>query len=305
MIVGKMLRASRLVALVFALLALGGVALAEREGRSTPWQRVKTPSGGDPQAIGDYSGGCVQGARPLPIEGEGYQAMHPSRLRYFGHPDLLDFVAKLGKGARAEQLADVLIGDLSQPRGGRASGGHASHQSGLDVDIWYIGPEQPGPLSAEQRERLHARSVLDGKRGTIRKQWAERVTRLLQLTAADARVERVFVHPIIKRELCTLPAGAANNAANANGTDRAWLGKLRPWYGHDDHFHVRLACPANSPDCTPQAAVSRGDGCGEELAWWFSPEASADREDGKKRYQSKVVGKPTVPARCRELIAEP
>ena len=99
--------------------------------------------------------------------------------------------------------------------------------------------------------------------------WAARVARLLQITANDTRVERVFVHPIIKRELC----------ANA-GSDRAWLTKIRPWYGHDDHFHVRLACPAGSPDCAPQAKVATGDGCGEELAWWFSPEATADRDEG-------------------------
>ena len=305
MIVGKMLRASRLSILVLALCGLAGVLLAQRAGAESQerpgasrWQRVKTPSGGSPEAIGDYSGGCVRGAQPLPLEGEGYQAMHPSRLRHFGHPDLLDFIGQLGKGAHAAQLSDVLIADLSQPRGGRASGGHASHQSGLDVDIWYIGPEQPGALSTAQREQMKARSVLDGKRGTIRPKWAPRVSRLLQLTAGDARVERVFVHPIIKRELCALPSSSAAG-------DRAWLGKLRPWYGHDDHFHVRLACPAGSPDCTPQSAVSKGDGCGEELAWWFSPEASADRDEGKKKYQSKVTGKPAVPARCRELIAEP
>jgi penicillin-insensitive murein endopeptidase len=294
MIAVKMLRGSRLIVFVLSLLAVTGVALAERADRRTPWSRVKTPSTGEPQAIGDYSGGCVQGAHALPLEGEGYQAMHPSRLRHFGHPSLIDFVMQLGKGARAAQLTDVLIADLSQPRGGRAMGGHASHQSGLDVDIWYIGPDQPGALSTSQREQMRALSVLDGKRGTIRKRWAARVTKLLQLTTADARVERVFVHPIIKRELCALP-----------GSERAWLAKLRPWYGHDDHFHVRLACPEGSPDCTPQARVGGGDGCGEELAWWFSPEAQEDREDGKKRYQSKVVSKPPVPPRCREVIAQP
>src|SRR5262245_1746020 len=232
MIVLRMLRTSRLTLLVCLLLAgVAGVALAERG--PTPWQRVKTPSGGEPRAIGDYSGGCVQGARALPLDGEGYQAMHPSRLRHFGHPELLDFIAQLGKGTRAAQLPDVLIADLSQPRGGRASGGHASHQSGLDVDIWYIGPEKSGALTDAQREQMKARSVLDGKRGTIRSRWAPRVTKLLQLTASDARVERVFVHPFIKRELCALPG-------SGTATDRAWLGKLRPWYGHDDHFHVRL-----------------------------------------------------------------
>jgi penicillin-insensitive murein endopeptidase len=291
-----MIRASRFGSLVVALCALATIAAAERSEKPGPWGKVKTPSSGEPEAIGDYSAGCVQGAKPLPLAGEGYQVMHPSRLRYFGHPDLLDFISKLGQGARAAQLADLLVGDLSQPRGGRATGGHASHQSGLDVDLWFFNPSDAGaaPLDDQQREQLKARSVIDGKHGTVLPRFAARVSKLLQLTAADPRVERVFVHPIIKRELCALP-----------GSERAWLGKLRPWFGHDDHFHVRLACPKDSPLCRPQTEVGKGDGCGDELAWWFSPEATQDRDQGRKRYQSKVASKPAVPARCRELIAQP
>lgn len=291
-------RASRFYSLVIALCALASFAAAEKAEKPSPWGKVKTPSSGEPQAIGDYSRGCLQGAQPLPMTGEGFEVMHPSRVRYFGHPDLLDFITRLGHGAHAAQLADVLVGDLSQPRGGRATGGHASHQSGLDVDLWFWNPgdASAAPLDDKQREQLKARSVIDGKRGTVQHSLAKRVSTLLQLTAADPRVERVFVHPIIKRELCTTVAKDA---------DRAWLGKLRPWFGHDDHFHVRLACPKDSPDCEPQARVGAGDGCGEELAWWFSPEATADREEGHKRYQSKVASKPAIPARCRELIAQP
>ena len=186
-----------------------------------------------------------------------------------------------------------MVGDLSQPRGGRASGGHASHQTGLDVDLWFWLPDAAlrRALSEKERETIKARSILDGKTQSMQSKWAARVAKLLQITANDSRVERVFVHPIIKRELC----------ANAD-SDRAWLTKIRPWYGHDDHFHVRLACPAGNADCTPQAKVAAGDGCGEELAWWFSPEATADRDKERKRYQDKVVRGPRVPEQCFALI---
>jgi penicillin-insensitive murein endopeptidase len=133
--------------------------------------------------------------------------------------------------------------------------------------------------------------VLDGKAGTVQPQLAPRVAQLLRLTANDQRVARVFVNPIIKRELCASTSG-----------ERAWLGKIRPWYGHDDHFHVRLGCPSDSSDCLPQAPVPAGDGCGEELAWWFSDEARADREDARKKYQNKVVRGPRVPEQCFALI---
>jgi penicillin-insensitive murein endopeptidase len=100
------------------------------------------------------------------------------------------------------------------------------------------------------------------------------------------------VHPIIKRELCQ----------NTQG-DRGWLAKIRPWHGHDDHFHVRLGCPLSSPECQPQAPVAAGDGCGEELAWWFSDEARGDRDKAQKTYQAKVLRGPRVPAQCLALIA--
>lgn len=284
------LRKISMVAL--ALAALSGGAAAESRGGS-PWQRVRTPAPGAPRSIGDYSAGCVQGAVALPLDGEGYQVMHPSRFRYFGHPSLIDFIEGLGRHAHARELQDVLIGDLSQPRGGRAPGGHASHQTGLDVDIWYYVPKQlgPTPLSSAQREQISARSVLDGKTESIQKRWAPRVLQLLELTARDERVQRVFVHPIIKRQACA-----------STSDDRAWLGKLRPWFGHDDHFHVRLVCPDDSTDCTPQAKVAAGDGCGKELDDWFSEAAAEQRAQQHKRYQSKVISKPKLPALCLELL---
>jgi penicillin-insensitive murein endopeptidase len=274
--------------LLLALSAIWGHVSAEAP--PNPWAKVKAPSKEEPRSVGEYSTGCLRGAQTLPLEGDGFLVMHPSRNRMFGHPDLLAFIRTLGKGANVQGLDPVLVGDLSQPRGGPAPGGHSSHQTGLDVDLWFWHPG--GKISAAQRETLKSRSILDGKAGTIQKAEAKRVSELLHLTASDPRVTRVFVHPIIKRQLC----------AEA-GKDRDWLKKLRPWYGHDDHFHVRLACPADSKDCVAQHDVSAGDGCAE-LDWWFSPEAQEDRAKGQKNYQSKVGRAPRMPEQCTELVRE-
>lgn len=279
--------------LVAALLwASTRAAVAERK----PGLEAATePAPGTPEAIGDYSSGCVQGASALPLDGTGYQVMHPSRKRYFGHPSLVSFLEGLGKSmAQIDSL--ILIGDMSQPRGGRASGGHASHQSGLDVDIWLWHPKvaKERALTEKEREDLSAKSVLDGKAGAIQKAWTKSVSALLRFAADDARVERMFVHPIIKRELCA--------AADADPEKRAWLRKVRPWYGHDDHVHVRLYCPEGSKDCVAQAPIPAGDGCGEDLAWWFDEKAQADREQAQSRYRAKVVRRPTLPERCLALI---
>ena len=286
----RLCRVSRLTLASLAMFLT--VASARAEPPPNRWSQVTSPAKGSPRSLGEYSSGCLRGASKLALDGTGYQVMHPSRVRYYGHPDLVDFIRKLGEGLHAEKLADLMVGDLSQPRGGPAPGGHSSHQTGLDVDLWYWQPKaaERGPLPRAERESTKARSVLDGKAGTVRAEHAARVSALLRLAASDKRVTRIFVHPIIKRMLCTESVG-----------DRAWLEKIRPWFGHDDHFHVRLACPAGDPSCVPQTPVASGDGCGE-LDWWFSPERETDRAKGRATYQAKVGQAPGMPAECQKLL---
>lgn len=277
-------------------LALGlGIGALAAASNDNPFQRFKKPKGDLPQALGEYSGGCLQGAQALPLNGVGYQVMRPERRRFFGHPNLLHFISQLGRDYKQAGHGVLLIGDLSQPRGGKTKGGHASHQNGLDVDIWYWHP--PGArerrLSSEERAQLSARSILNGKAGTIRAQHAAAVTHALRTTAEDPEVERVFVNPIIKRKLC-----------QDAGEQREWLRKIRPWYGHDDHFHVRLRCPDDSPNCDSQPPVPAGDGC-SGLAWWFDEQAQADRRKARKRYQHKVVDKRRWPEICDQLLDHP
>ncbi len=122
--------------------------------------------------------------------------------------------------------------------------------------------------------------------------FGERMVRLLEAAASDPHVDRIFVNPILKRALCERAGGS-----------RAWLGKLRPWWGHDDHFHVRLACPADSPACVAQAPLPPGDGCAA-LAWWFDDKAQAERAKGHQSYSAKVGAAPPLPAPCRALLDE-
>jgi penicillin-insensitive murein endopeptidase len=273
---------------------LGALTLAAeaQPPHDTPWAHVTAPAKGAPHSIGEYSAGCLRGAAKLELDGTGYQVMHPSRLRYYGNPDLVDFIRKLGRALHAEGVGDMMVGDMSQPRGGPAPGGHSSHQTGLDVDLWFWQPKAAakGPLPRADRESLKSKSVLDGKAGIVSHEFAPRVAALLRLAASDIRVTRIFVHPIIKRDLCAATEG-----------DRAWLNKLRPWYGHDDHFHVRLACPQGDNSCVKQMDVADGDGC-SELDWWFSKSREDDRQKGQATYQAKVGRAPGMPAECAKLI---
>ena len=89
------------------------------------------------RTIGFYSRGCLAGGRPLPVNGPAWQVMRLSRNRNWGHPALIAFLERFrAQGADGQPLAGILVGDMSQPRGGPMLTGHASHQIGLDVDVW-------------------------------------------------------------------------------------------------------------------------------------------------------------------------
>ena len=257
-----------------------GVALAAFAAPESGWSRAKGPADGPALSIGGYSAGCVQGAKALPLAGVNYTVMKPERHRNFGHPALVAFVEHIGKALEERHLAPLGVGDLGQARGGPAPNGHASHQNGLDVDLWF----SPGGPGAAQQPMV---DLLTNKPSP---HYGERVPALLELAARDARVARIFVNAVIKRELCEKATG-----------DRSWLAKLRPWHGHHEHFHVRLACPSDSPECQAQPPIPAGDGC-NELDWWLSPESSKDRSKAGETYGKRVGAQPKLPDSCEKLV---
>lgn len=241
----------------------------------------------DVQSIGTYTNGCISGAVALPIEGVGYQVMRLSRHRVYGHPNLIQFIQNLGQTVATEHTSNLLIGDLGQHHGGRTPSGHRSHQNGLDVDIWFL-LSTANTLSDHERETLSATSMLASSDKIALNEWTSAHEQVLKTAAQLPDVERIFVNPIIKRELCK----------HAEPNNRAWLRKIRPWWKHDDHFHVRLSCPKDSLNCEHQEPLPSGDGCGEDLAWWFSFEATHP----VKGKEAVATEPPAVPELCRQML---
>jgi penicillin-insensitive murein endopeptidase len=201
----------------------------------------------------------MAGGVAMPPDGPNWQAMRLSRNRQWGLPILVDFLQKLAVDAAAQDgWPGLLVGDMSQPRGGPMLTGHASHQIGLDADIW-LTPMPERRLTAREREDIAATPVVEpGPHLVDPGIWTDAHMRIIRRAALDPRVERMFVAPGIKKKLC-----------ETAGPERGWLRKVRPYYGHNYHFHVRLSCPPGT-NCRSQAPPPPSDGCGDDLDYWFS-----------------------------------
>ncbi len=264
---------------------------------SNEWSRVLGPTSDQALPIGFYSHGCLRGGLSLPLEGAGYQAMRPFRNRFYGHPHLVSFLQKYGTELDALGSA-VLVGDLGQARGGPMPYGHTSHQIGLDVDVWFwTHPEQRvRSLTLEERNNLPMPSVLNSNGIVDPTKFTDDHILKLKLAALDSKVERIFVNPAIKTYLCsTLPAH-----------ELFWLRQLRPWTGHDDHFHVRLACPVGDTTCTHQAPQAAGDGCKELMPDRLGIELASSEAESKMELSIEQLLESSLatalPAECAKVI---
>ncbi|MDE2384298.1 MAG: penicillin-insensitive murein endopeptidase [Alphaproteobacteria bacterium] len=261
--------------------------------------RQKTSAHLKAQAIGAYALGCMAGGQQLPVTGDTWQVMRLSRNRNWGTPQLIALIEKLSAEAKAKAgWNGFLVGDMAQPRGGPMLTGHASHQIGLDADIWFT-PMPDHTLTTSERETMVPLEMVKDHKTLNADNWSEARARLLQTVAQDPEVARIFVHPPIKAEMCRW----------AKGPDRSWLAKLRPLYGHTFHFHVRMKCPEGMSACKNQwtPKPDDGTGCGKELAYWYSdaPWTPHKPPPGPKRPPPPPLTLAGLPAECRAVIAAP
>jgi penicillin-insensitive murein endopeptidase len=250
------------------------------------------------RAIGSYAKGCMAGGKALEVDGPAWQVMRLSRNRNWGHPDLVALVERLAVEAKEKDgWNGLLVGDLAQPRGGPMLSGHASHQVGLDADVW-LTPMPDRRLSTKEREEIQATVVVKDRKRINPDVWTEAHARLIRRAASYPEVARIFVHPPIKAELCKWAKG-----------EGAWLAKVRPYFGHNYHFHIRINCPADSPGCKnqPVASPNDGTGCGDELAYWMGdkPWPKPPKPDEKPQKPGKPAPPLTLsalPAECRAVV---
>lgn len=249
---------------LFLLLALLALPVQAETTAAKLFSAQPLPTSGAAQPIGAYGKGCAAGNVELPETGPTWQAMRLSRNRNWGNPVTVAYLEDLSAAVRTAGWRGLYIGDIGNPRGGPMISGHASHQMGLDVDIWFSKPDRLNH-SRKEREKMSAISIRTNDQLSVNRNWDPSYREVLRLAAQDPRVDRIFVAAAIKIEICK----------SATPADTAWLQKIRPEANHQDHMHVRLKCPKGAALCqTQKPTVSElskgGNGCDDTLMYWVS-----------------------------------
>ncbi len=252
------------------------------------WALLLTLPAQAQRIVSGPGGGCIAGAVELPSSGPGYETIRASRSHYWGYPSTIAALQTLAVNAQAAGIPTLYMNDISKHYGGPFPGIHASHQTGLDADVW-LDTQPKRRMSAAERDAVEVVSLVRADGRDINPAiWSPQHATLIRLATQLPGVDRVLVNAAIKQQLCRTTTG-----------DRFWLAKVRPWYGHAAHMHIHFRCPATQPECTDQAPAPPGDSCDATLQWWF------DRLDQPSPPVTTAAPRPPpprLPAACTAIL---
>lgn len=161
----------------------------------------------------------------------------------YGHPSLVLMLHRTSKQiARQSPGSVLLVGDLSREFGGPLSG-HRSHQSGRDADVGFFVTDAKGrPLNSRRLLAFDAAGRArdgSGLRFDDYRNWL-----LVQLWLKDdrAELEHVFVASHLRRRLLDFARARPSFRRYVDGAAQ-FLRQPTKGLPHDDHFHIRIACP--------------------------------------------------------------
>ena len=147
-------------------------------------------------------------------------------------------------------------------------------------------------LSKEEREDISASNLVAADWKRLNPQtWTPQHVAFIKAAAEQPEVERVLVNAAIKKELCRVE----------DKKQHAWMAKVRPWYGHHDHIHVRLRCPADSPNCRHSSRYPAATGAAPRSWTSGSPTRSCIRREsrGRRRRQTMLAD---LPPACKDVL---
>ncbi len=216
-------------------------------------------------SIGFYSNGCLDSESKVDGTEAGLHKLFVERNRGYGNPTLIELLTALGaayheswqrNAPAATPFERIQLGDVTQKGGGFLSK-HASHQTGLDVDVVYMRNDFRESKADRGFDASFDEFFVKGKLVTknldaVRTWW------LWRFVQRSGKVDRIFVDPKIKAFFC-------HHSTALEPEDQAErfeiLRMLRPYPEHADHFHMRLVCPSGDRKCVGSKPLPPGPGC--------------------------------------------
>lgn len=210
--------------------------------RLTPSRSIGSPTDG--HLVGGARLGDAPYLRIVPVYAQG-------DVRW-GVESLVGAIDRAARSVRRQYPDAVLsVGHLSKPGGGDIDR-HASHTSGRDADIaFFVTNERGKPVYAEHFVPFKGDGTAPtwpGARFDDARNWA-----FLAAMIADpnVRISHVFVSlPIRQRLLAHAAKIGAPHAVRVRASEL--MAQPRGALPHDDHFHVRVACPMGMDKCVEQ-----------------------------------------------------
>jgi penicillin-insensitive murein endopeptidase len=203
------------------------------------------------------------------LEGAPYLRIYPvytgSDVRW-GTDTLVGLVDRAAKSVRKQFPDAVLsVGQLSKNGGGEVDR-HASHESGRDADVgFYVKSSLGKPLLADHMVAFIGDGTAPSWPGAHfddARNWA-----LVSAIVADphARVTHLFVATPIRERLLAYAAKIGASPAIRTKVAEV-LAQPHGSLPHDDHFHVRIACPSGQDGKCVEQPVAKNHGRGAVMA---------------------------------------
>jgi penicillin-insensitive murein endopeptidase len=177
-----------------------------------------------------------------------------SRQNSYGHPALILMLGRSAKELQRVAPGSVLVvGDISDEDGGPLAG-HRSHQSGRDADVaFYALDENKKRVTLDRFVKFGGDGKATDGSGYVFDDWRNWL--LVQSWVRDKRagLSHIFVSRALRQRL--IAYASKQPAFKKYVTEvSALLKQPEEAEPHDDHFHVRVSCPAKQSEiCREQS----------------------------------------------------
>lgn len=190
------------------------------------------------------------------------QSVSPEEYQY-GTTPMADTILSIGTWAKEFKRTPVWIGDISKKGGGKLAS-HLTHQRGLDADIAYLVREhkKTGHRAQKFHDRFTEQFAMHGK-----------LEANFDLESNYALFERILNDPGAMKIFVGCGIYEALEAYDKT-KPKSIMKQIFAEKGHEDHFHLRLRCPAGANACSED--------------WWADPNAKPSK---KKSNRKSVNGK--------------